>query len=205
MSEQNNSSRIQDGTAEGMLQFLDYVVRKGYGGPSSVNPWKSAARQVFQVVEQSDDFGSVNVRELDLDGYLDRFDTLAKPKIKVESVAAYRRRFTNAVEAYLAFIDTGKPPTFRQGRGRSKTEQQRPGATSAPAPEAGRTAATAGDGRGERMIEYPFPLVGGQVATLRLPVRFERADADRLSAFIRTLVVDSQREGSAAEDDPQLD
>lgn len=47
---------------------------------------------------------------------------------------------------------------------------------------------------GSQLIDYPFPLVSGTLAYLRLPRRLEKADADRLGAFIRTLVLEPQRE-----------
>jgi hypothetical protein len=194
MSELNGSSRIQDGSAEGLLQFLDYVVNKGYGPPSAVTPWKSAARQVLQTVEGSDDYGDVDVRSLDLEDYLDRFETLARSNIKVESVQAYRRRFTNAVEAYLAFITGGKVPTFRQGGRRPRAEPQAK-ASKADAPQAAPAAPTPAPRQsGEPMIDYPFPVRPGVVASLRLPARWERADAERLATFARALVYEQQLE-----------
>lgn len=187
MTELNGSSRIQDGSAEGLLQFLDYVVNKGYGTAAAVNPWRSAVRRVLHTVEGDDSYGNVDVRSLDLDDYLSRFETkaLGTGKVKVESAQAYRRRFTNALEAYLAFIDEGKTPSFRQGQRRPKAE---------PAPRSSGAESTADRAPaqvpGQRMIEYPFPLKSGQVAILRLPARLEKADAERLSAFVRTLVLE---------------
>jgi len=40
------------------------------------------------------------------------------------------------------------------------------------------------------LISYPFPLQSGAIANLRLPVRLDRADAERLVAFIQTLVIE---------------
>jgi hypothetical protein len=44
------------------------------------------------------------------------------------------------------------------------------------------------------LIDYPFSLRSGQVAHLRLPMKLEKVDADRLGAFIRTLVFEPQLE-----------
>lgn len=149
-------------------------------------------KQVVAAVERTDDVGTVDIRALDVEPYLDRFETIARGEYKVESIHAYRRRFTQAVEAYLAFIDTGKPPTFRSGSRRSRTEKRAAGdvvAASAeqPQPQGGDGPASDGPSR-ERMIDYPFPLRSGSVATLRLPARLEKADAERLASFMRTLV-----------------
>jgi hypothetical protein len=189
----NGSAQIQSGTAEGLLQFLDYVVAKGYGPSSAVAPWRSAVRQVLSVVEKTDAIGGVNMRELNLDDYLGRFETLARGDLKVESIHSYRRRFTRALTAYLDFIDNGKPPTFRPERRRARQDNGQ--AADAPTAERAESAAAPPVPSGDsRMIDYPFPLRSGQVATLRLPVRFEKADAERLAAFVRTLVFEQQRE-----------
>jgi hypothetical protein len=37
------------------------------------------------------------------------------------------------------------------------------------------------------LIDYPFPLRSGQVAYLKLPMRLDKADAERLGTFVRTL------------------
>ena len=183
MSEINGSSRIQDGTADGLMQFLDYVVAKGYGTGAAVTPLKSAFKQVVETVEGTEDIGNVDVRGIDIPTYFTRYETLSRGKLKVESVRAYRRRFTGAVEAYLKFIDTGTPPSL----GGSTTRRQR--AAPAPSAEPQQDPAATPEPR-ERMIDYPFPLRSGSVATLRLPYKLEKIDSERIAAFVRTLVFD---------------
>lgn len=189
MADATGGNMIQAGTAQGALDFLEYLVDKGYGSGAAVNPLRSAVKQVFTVVEGSDDFGGADVRSLELEEFLDRFETKARGELKVESIQAYRRRFTRAHEAYLTFLETGRTPSFSRPRGQSTAA----GTTEAAArrPRAGTAKTTLGDSREDlsrRMIEYPFPLRNGQVATLRLPARFEKQDAERLAAFVRTLV-----------------
>ncbi len=38
------------------------------------------------------------------------------------------------------------------------------------------------------MEDYPFPLANGQVAILRLPIKLERDDVERLVRYISLLV-----------------
>ena len=115
----NGSLVIQSGTAEGLLQFLDWVVAKGYGPATAAGPQKSAVKQVLTVTE-GDDFGSLDVRNLDLDDLLSRFEVRALGDLKAESIGSYRNRFTRAVEAYREFLISGKPPSYRpSGRRRS--------------------------------------------------------------------------------------
>lgn len=72
-----------------------------------------------------------------------------------------------------------------------------------PSPTNGNGAKKNGNGEGHApdvtgsLIDYPFPLRSGQVAHLRLPMKLEKSDADRLGAFIRTLVYEPQLELTA--------
>ena len=134
---------------------------------------------------------------------LDRFETKARGDLKHVSILAYRRRFTRAHDAYITFLETGRPPSFRERGPRTRAET----ATSSRTVAAKQTASapTAFAPSAERMIEYPFPLRSGQVAMLRLPVRFDKADADRMAAFIRTLVFDPILELTAGDADDSRD
>jgi hypothetical protein len=48
------------------------------------------------------------------------------------------------------------------------------------------------------LIDDPFPLRSGQIAHLRLPMKLEKADAERLGTFIRTLTFEPVLELTAA-------
>jgi hypothetical protein len=193
----NGSLAIQSGTAEGLLQFLDWVVAKGYGPATAAGPQKSAVTRVLTVTE-GDDFGSLDVKSLDLDDLLSRFEVRALGDLKAESIGAYRNRFTRAVEAYREFLNSGKPPSYRP------SGRHRPAASGAP--NKGRVVPStppvqpAHQGSSERMVDYPFPLKSGALANFRLPVRLEREDAERMGAFIRTLVFEPQKELSRGND-----
>src|SRR5262249_39166382 len=122
VSEMTNVSSSQAGTAEGLMQFLDYLITKGYGPQTAISPWKSAVAQIFMTVEGTEDYGQVDIADLDLDDYLHRFEMRSRGKYKVESLQAYRNRFTKAVESYREFISTGHLPTFRSTSRRGRRE-----------------------------------------------------------------------------------
>lgn len=188
---------INSGTAEGLLAFCDYLTDKGYGGAAAVNALKSAAKQVFQKVD-GENFGSVNVIELDVDEYVGRFEVKARSEYKQESLATYRKRFTRAVEYYRAFLRDGSVPQFRAGVGRSKAASAATGSSKKGAQQTGsprlETPSPSTPDDGLRLIDYPFPLRTGQLAYLRLPKRLEKADAERIGAFVMTLAFEPQLE-----------
>jgi hypothetical protein len=198
MSELASGPAIQSGTAEGLLEFADWVVAKGYGSSAAWTPLKSAANRVFKTVEGTTEYGQVDLRALDVNEDLSRYEVKARGQIKSESIAQYRSRFVRAVEAYRQFLDTGQPPRARRvSRSESTSGDGAPGSaqTSSSSTAGGReNGAQQEQSAGERLIDYPFPLRSGTIALLRLPVRVEKADAERLAAFVRTLVLEPQRE-----------
>lgn len=203
MSELASGPAIQSGRANGLLEFADFMVQKGYGTSAAWSPRKSAARRILEVVEGSEDFDDVDVRNLDLNDYLGRFETKALGSMKAESIASYKSRFTSAVVDYKVFLDTGQPPRTATRRGQVREDGAGSAGTSRRPKQAARKQERHGNATvgaeepvtpstGERLIDYPFPLRSGGIALLRLPVHLEKTDAERLGAFIRTLVLEPQ-------------
>jgi hypothetical protein len=171
------------------------MITKGYGTAGSINPWKSAARNVLSTVE-GEDFGSFDVRSFDVEEYLARFENRSMGKYTADSLAAYRSRFRKAIDAYRSYLaDPNWKPAGRSSAprsvangGRNKTGNQT--VTPAENPSSGSAAHPA-------LIVYPFPLRSGQVAQLHLPTQLEREDAERLTQFIRALVFEQPRQLAA--------
>jgi hypothetical protein len=186
---ENSGTKIGTGTAEGLMEFFDFLVTKGYATPAAVAPLRSASKQIFSAVD-GEDFGELDVRNLDVDAHLDRFENMAVGQYKHESLVQYRNRFKRGLAAYLSYLSDKQIPSFGGSRKRSadrsgaKTKPSTTPTSAAPIP-----ASTA-----ERLIDYPFPLQSGQIAILRLPVGLEKTDAERMGAFIRTLVLDAKQE-----------
>jgi len=142
------------------------------------------------------------VQSVNVDEYLDRFQVKAigTGRLKPESITAYRSRFSRAIDYYTKYLASGEVPKFRlQSGGGTSTRRRTPpttdGATAQA--EAGRPSVAADAAESESktgMITYPFPLESGDIANVRLPRRLRRADAERLAAFIRTLVFEPQKE-----------
>lgn len=191
MKNNAGGTKIGTGTAEGLLEFLDFLVAKGYATPAAVTPLKSATKQILSTVD-GDDFGGVDVRKLDAEAHLTRFENMVVGQYKHESLVQYRNRFKRGLAAYLSYLSDKQIPSFggparkRRAEHPSPKSDKRP---AAPTPSTSVPASTA-----ERLIDYPFPLRSGQIAILRLPVGLQKTDAERMGAFIRTLVIDAQRE-----------
>lgn len=188
------------GTVDGLMAFFDFLIQKKIATASAVTPLRSAAKQVFEMVEGTDDIGEVDIRGLNIDEYLDRFQVgaIQTGRYKPESIQAYRKRFSRGIEYYRTYLTTGAVPKigFRSSGARVATPAARAKPSAPQSVPAGASSAASADGvsAGPRQISYPFPLQAGGIATLHLPVRLEKADAERLATFIRTLVLEPQRE-----------
>jgi hypothetical protein len=174
-----------------MFQFLNYLVEKGYAPQNSVRPWTIASRKVFEAME-GEDFADKSILDLDVDEYMDRFATKKRHEYKKESLAAYRTRFRRAVDAYRDYLTQGNewtPPTFKNPRPRSAATTGKTNATVVEIGAATETqtampvAATP-----STLLDYPFPLSTGDLAHLRLPRGLTAGDAERIGAFVKTLV-----------------
>jgi hypothetical protein len=193
---------INDNTIDGMLAFCDYLTERGYAATTQVEPWKIAARKVFSIVEGNEEYGSIKLADVDVDDYVRRFEVKARGQYKHGSLMAYVRRLRNAIEAYAYFLAHGRPPTFRQASKRSKAAESSQTVEPAQAnaadvvaamQEAARDPATPEDSSSPPgLLDYVFPLRSGQVAKLRLPLRLDKDDAERLVLFLRALQYEPQ-------------
>jgi hypothetical protein len=181
------------------MSFMDFMVQKGYGTSGSISLLKSAAKQVFSVVE-GEDFGGLDVRSFDIDDYLARFVNRSMGRYSADSLAAYRSRFRRAVESYRSYLaDPNWKPAARSTNARGTTA---PGAaTNSKSSKSKKPVRSDQEvvpealGQGlASVVTYPFPLKSGQMAQLHLPTRLDRTDAERLTAFIRALVFDQSRQ-----------
>ncbi len=174
------------------MEFLDFMVAKGYGTSSSIDPWKSASKQVFSTVE-GEGFESFDVRSFDVDEYLTRFENMSIGKYSAESLRAYRGRFRKAVDAYRSYLadpnwrpppprrSTRSAPEGSEAKGQGKKRGSAKGSDLV-------AAAPPASPLSDSLIAYPFPLKSGQMARLHLPTQLDREDAERLTHFIRALV-----------------
>lgn len=185
------STDMSSQTVGGLMAYCDWLKDKGYQGASATDSWKSAAKMVFETVEP-DNYESISLDGLDVDDYMSRFQTLAGSKLRAETVTVYGRRIRLAMDAHAYYLEHGKPPSFK--RGTPRTEANGSAAKPRPAGKRSRTSESPGQSGG-KLVEFPFPLRDGQMAKLHLPsYGLHPKDADRMSAFLRALQFEEQRQ-----------
>ncbi len=184
-------AELQRRTVGGLLAYCEYLMTKGYASSAQISPWRTAIQKVFEAVE-GERFVSLDLSSIDIDEYMQRFQTLAGGMYKSESITAYKRRVQNAIEAHEHYLSTGRPPTFRQGGKRMPKDDaaKNQAATPEPTVPAAHSASTDTNG----LIDYPFILKDGRMVVLRMPPRLTSDDVNRLSGFLRMLQDDPQEQ-----------
>ena len=191
-----STGNIGSGTPEGLDEFCDWVISKGLMRSAAMEPLRSATKQILATVEPDNPL--IDLRTIDTEDLMKRFETLAGQKYAPDSLRAYRNRFNRAIELYRQYLENGagnfKPPAGRAPRRRPSE----PGATSngaVPTVSGGASVTVQGSAgpSSPALIDYPFPLRTG-IAHLYLPATLEKEDAERLAVFVRALVFEPQRQ-----------
>jgi len=188
------------GTGAGLVEFLDYVAGKGMMNASTAKAYRAAAREILSAVEE--DWSSLDLRTIDVDDFIQRFQTKAGMRYTPRSLSTYRSRFRNAVQMYLAYIeDPGgwRPPRPQPSRAASSSSsprrtQRSDTPLSLPSSATINKTSIALPSRPE-MVSYPFPLRRGSgvvLATLILPTDLTAKEAERISALVQTLAIPEQ-------------
>lgn len=193
---------VSDGTAAGLLAFLEWAGARGEMNAGTAGSRAVAVRRVLEI--ENTPLESIDLRQLDIDDLLDRFETLKRLDYTSKSMDVYKSRVKNSVNTYLAWLDkrpdwkvlyrpTVGPAKERNGNPRRKSPPRKPGETPAASSlseddQAGESVA-AGPTGFTPMIPYEVPLrSGGELrARLVLPADLTRVDADRLCRFISSL------------------
>ena len=195
---------MQDGTAAGLLAFLDWTINKGELVVPTATSYRTAVRRVL---ESEEDSGALDLRSIDLDGTLRRFSNRRRGDFKEQSLSSYAQRFRQAVSMYLAFLDGGE---WRPAR-RAARSPAKPGTLvddgSAELPTRTRstetvrkqtasdrdTSAPIGDSRNPAMITFPLPIRPGVRGQLLAPEDLTAHEARRICQVVTALAVGDER------------
>jgi hypothetical protein len=198
---------VSDGTAAGLLEFLNWAGSRGEINAGTASARAVAVRRVLDI--EGVRLESIDLRAVNPDEILERFETLKRTEYSTDSMDAYKSRFRSSVNTYLAWLD--KSPDWkrvgRPGHASGKGAATPPPRRTVPSPKKsssnvsgvvqkdgviGQPSSSVAPGEPnpvQRMIPYEVPLRPGSDmrARLVLPDDLTKADADRLSRFIQSL------------------
>jgi hypothetical protein len=189
-------------TGAGLMQFLDAAIDKGWINVSSARALKITAHKVFEV-EQG--WENLDLRSLDVNALLDRWQNLRRNSYSDGSFGTYRTRFNQAVKMHLARLDNDPNwksygPSARaapagtplRANGASAGKRAKAEATANPPTPDGGSAdddlvpPTTTPTR-PLLMDFPYPLRDDLDVFLRLPRDLGAAEAERLCKYIRSL------------------
>ena len=98
---------VSDGTAAGLIAFLEWAGSRGEINPATASSRAVAVRRVLEI--ENAPLESIDLRQLDIQDLLNRFETLKRLEYTSESMKVYKSRLRASVESYLAWLD--KRPT----------------------------------------------------------------------------------------------
>jgi hypothetical protein len=184
-------TEVQDGTGAALLAHWKRMADTHQVNENTAGALRAASVKVLGAIE---DGQIVDVRKLDVEDALRRFENKHHKDMTPQSLATYKTRFRNAVKMYTDYLANPsgwKPPaskarTARGGRQEAPATNEQGEAENGAAPPAGATLLppTAG------LISYPYPLRTGLLVTLMLPADLTKREATRLNGFIESLAIE---------------
>jgi hypothetical protein len=178
-----------EANGQGAVEFLLWAPSKGLLNANTAGSLRAALKEVLSSVE-GDDWGAVDLRNIDVEDYGQRFERLRLGNYKPESLAVYRARFKNARVMFLEYLDN--PSGWRYRPERPASARSKP--DKSPANGIKRAAIKTANSGSEDMppvgsIEYPYPLRPELVVRLWLPADLSQQEAKRLGGFIDALAI----------------
>lgn len=182
------------GTAQGLIDFLSWVIDNNYVNAATGGGLRTGVRKVL---EAEPDLDAIEIRHADVDDILHRFHNRVRGTMKDRSVEVYESRFRGSIEMYIKWLDKDKDWVPAQSRTRKSTTSGGAVKRQVPATETP-TALPVDEHTGSSgpstpgVITYPFPIRVGLQGRITLPENLTRREADRISAFIKTLAMEDE-------------
>lgn len=191
----DEAKQITDGTAQGLVAFLEWAGEKGELKANTASSYRTAVQKVMEIDGEA--WTSTELKGLDVEHQLERFAQLRARLYNPDSLRTYGNRFRAAVNHYLKFIED--PANFRGSAPRA-TRSKSSESDSARKPRVEPRKKTAPRNAREQelpvvdskgSVNYPFPLRPGVMVTLTLPRDLRRSEAKRIAAFVDSLAIDT--------------
>lgn len=179
-----------EATGTGLVEHWSWAAKKGLMNSNTAGALRAACSQVLSV---DDNWESLDVRAMDVDLMLQRFENLRMKDFTPKSLAQYGSRFRRAVKSYLQYLENPQGWRFDTREPKAAGNSDSPSKARKRSSRKEEVASAPAEALGE-MISYPFPVRAGVVARLVLPRDLRGQEARRLSAFLQSLAIDDAKE-----------
>lgn len=171
-------------SVEELLDFLSQASMRGLLPVATAKALAVAVRNVTGVLDPDE---RADLRSLDLESVIRRFNDKRANDFNPSSLREYGQRTRRAVEYFLASKDDPAGLSIRRrATAKAKTETSQP--DSIPSAQIAKTDAEPPISRIENGYQSAFPIRPGHIVTINnIPHDLSGAEADRLAQFIRLL------------------
>lgn len=187
-----------DTTGKALLEHWTWAAGKGLMNSATAASLKSSCAKVIGVL---DDWESTDVRKIDVEDLVLRFQNLHAREFTPSSLETYASRFRKAVQLFNEYVanPAGWRVSGRPKKARSKEDARKNGTSNGSETPTPVVSAQTEDEKPAHtethLISYPFPLRRGLTVKLSLPEDLTSIEAKRLSAFLMTLSSEFTGEG----------
>ncbi|PLS75020.1 MAG: hypothetical protein CYG61_09545 [Actinobacteria bacterium] len=189
-------------TGYDLVEFWNFASSKGLMNKETAGAWRVACKTVLATVEP-ETWEKLDLEELNVDAFLQRFERLRMGDLKPNSLRVYQSRFKSALAGYTGYLNspsTWQFQTTKQGsrsdadsgarrKGRPAPKEVQETAPSAPNNGSSPASFVAG---GVQMITHQVPLRRDLIIPLNLPADLTTADVTRLTRFLEAVAFDVQ-------------
>jgi hypothetical protein len=187
-------------SATAFLKFLDYVGERNLMKRNTVDSWRTASQKVLDALDESD---KEDLRTLNVEQAVSRFENKAAGNYKPESLRVYKGRFSAALNHFLKWSDD--PSGFkvsignRAGKAKAKPPLSKDGAskgistvrnTASPSRNSEGQSAAAEALMNVDSLVLPIPLRPGVlVKVFGIPTDLSEAEARKITAVISAYAI----------------
>jgi len=187
-----------NGSGQDFVDFWKYAGARGLMNPTSARQLAGTVRTILAI---DNDWENTDVKTLDVDGLLQRFENLLSREYTPKSLQTYGSRFRKAHESYLRYLESPSTWKFETASSRKSTNR-----TTSKKPKSTESTTKAGSSASpsQHIDAVPINSLDNVVNTIMLrngrriqistPVDFSRSEIEsvsqRISHMLNAIAVD---------------
>ena len=172
---------------EALIEFLDYLARKGMLNSNTMSARKAAVNKVFGIL---DDEEAKDLSSIDFEGVVQRFANLEGKNYTPDSLITYKSRAKSALDDFLLYVENPLAFKVQGGKGPKKTAEKSEngeGRISARTPNS--PMATQGSKSQVSDFTIPIPIRGDlTVRVAGLPFDLTEGEATKIANVVMAMV-----------------
>lgn len=186
-----------DYSKHALLDFMDYLSRKGLMNPTTARARKAASKALLDIMDDSE---VQDLRTIDIDDVVTRFSNLKGNEFTPASLTTYKSRFQSALTDFLSYRRdplTFKPKSPQRSKKSSNNDRGRSSANNVADTNVATESPPASKPLPREPDEFIFPIPLRPDVTVRvagIPNDMTNAEAQKIANVIKALAAPSKTE-----------